>query len=74
AYNKLMALMKNPILKIGELILFAIVLIHVFAGIRITILEMGIATKYQKSMAYIGAFLVIAIWMVGAFYFLREVF
>lgn len=74
AYNKLMAFMKNPLLKIGELILFAIVLKHVFAGIRITLLEMGISTKYQKTMAYAGAFLVAMIWLVGAFYFLREVF
>lgn len=73
-YNKLMSLMKNPILKIGELILFAIVLKHVFAGIRITLLEMGVSTKYQKYMAYVCAFLVVVIWFVGAFYFLKEVF
>lgn len=74
AYNKLMAFMKNPLLKIGELILFAIVLKHVFAGIRITLLEMGVSTKYQKPMAYTGAFLVAIIWLIGAFYFLKEVF
>ncbi|MGB9892094.1 succinate dehydrogenase, cytochrome b556 subunit [Thermodesulfovibrio yellowstonii] len=73
-YNNLMAFMKNPLLKIGELILFAIVLKHVFAGIRITLLEMGVSTKYHKSMAYVGALLVFLIWVVGAFYFLREVF
>ncbi len=73
-YNKLMELMKNPLLKIGELILFAIVLKHVFAGIRITLLEMGVSTKYHKSMAYIGAVFAFLIWIVGAFYFLREVF
>lgn len=73
-YNKIMALMKNPIIKIGELILFAIVLKHIFAGLRITLLEMGLSTKYQKSMAYVGAFMVFVIWVVGAFYFLKEVF
>lgn len=74
AYNKIMAMMKNPILKIGELILFAIVLKHMFAGIRITLLEMGIPTKYQKQIAYLGALLVAVVWFLGAFYFLREVF
>ncbi|GLI53837.1 succinate dehydrogenase, cytochrome b556 subunit [Thermodesulfovibrio yellowstonii] len=74
AYNNIMALMKNPVIKIGELILFAIVLKHVFAGIRITLLEMGVSTKYQKPMAYVGALLVFIVWLAGAFYFLREVF
>ncbi|MCX7724348.1 MAG: succinate dehydrogenase, cytochrome b556 subunit [Thermodesulfovibrio sp.] len=73
-YNKIMALMKNPFIKFAELILFAVILIHVFAGIRITLLEMGVSTKYQKSMAYFSAFLVGLVWIVGAFYFLREVF
>lgn len=74
AYNKLMALMKNPIIKLGELILFAIVLKHVFAGIRITLLEMGVSTKYQKQMAYAGAVVVAVLWFIGAIYFLKEVF
>ncbi|GAB5046527.1 succinate dehydrogenase, cytochrome b556 subunit [Thermodesulfovibrio sp. TK110] len=73
AYNKLMALMKNPIIKIGELVLFAVVLKHVFAGLRITLLEIGVSTKYQKQMAYAGATLVAVLWFIGAFYFLKEV-
>ncbi len=73
AYNKIMAIMKNPLLKVGELILFAIILKHVFAGLRITLLELGISTKYQKTMAYIGAIAVALLWIIGAFYFLREV-
>lgn len=74
AYNKLMELMKNPLLKIGELMLFAVVLIHVFAGIRITLLEIGVSTRYHKSMVYMGALLVFLMLIVGAFYFLDEVF
>lgn len=74
SYIKLMDTMKNPILKIGELILFAIVLKHIFAGIRISLLEMGISTKYQKQMTYAGALLVAIIWFIGAIYFLKEVF
>ncbi len=73
AYNKIMAIMKNPLLKFGELILFAIVLMHVFAGLRITLLEFGISTKYQKTMAYMGALVVGVLWIIGTFYFLREV-
>lgn len=73
AYTRLMAAMENPFLKIGELILFAVVLLHVFAGIRITLLEIGVSTKYQKPIAYAGAFLIVIIWIIGAFYFLREV-
>lgn len=74
SFNKLMVIMKNPIIKFGELILFAIVLKHVFAGIRITLLEMGFSTRYQKPMAYLGAFLVALIWVIGALYFFKEVF
>jgi succinate dehydrogenase / fumarate reductase cytochrome b subunit len=73
-YNKLMDFLKNPIFKIFELILFAIVLKHLFGGIRITLLEIGFSTKYHKTMSYIGAFLVFIIWIVGAFYFLKEAF
>lgn len=74
SYNKLMAMMKNPVVKIGELILFAVVLKHVFAGIRVTLLEIGFSTKYQKPMAYIAATLVAVLWFIGAVYFLKEVF
>ncbi|MGB9709873.1 MAG: succinate dehydrogenase, cytochrome b556 subunit [Thermodesulfovibrio sp.] len=74
AYNKIMALMKNPVIKIGELVLFAVVLKHVFAGIRITLLEIGVSTKYQKQMVYAGAAFVAVLWFIGAFYFLKEVF
>lgn len=74
AYNKLMSLMKNPVVKIGELILLAVVLKHAFAGIRITLLEMGVSTKFQKPMAYTAAALVAVLWFIGAVYFLKEVF
>jgi|YNPBryulayer2012_1023412.scaffolds.fasta_scaffold00054_16 succinate dehydrogenase / fumarate reductase cytochrome b subunit len=74
AYEKLMSMMKNPIIKFGELILFALVLKHVFAGIRITLLEMGVSTKYQKQLAYAGALIIAVLWFIGAFYFLQEVF
>lgn len=72
SYTKLMAAMDNLFFKIGELILFAVVLLHVFAGIRITLLEIGVSTKYQKPLAYAGAFLIVIIWIIGAFYFLSE--
>ncbi len=74
SYNQIMNMMKNPVIKIGELMLFAVVLIHVFAGIRITMLEIGFSTKYHKQMAYFSAFAVCLIWLIGAFYFLKEVF
>lgn len=74
SYNRLMGMMKNPIVKIGELGLFAVVLIHVFAGLRVTFLEAGISTKYQKHMAYTGAVFIALVWFIGAVYFLKEVF
>lgn len=74
SYSKLISMMRNPIVKIGELVLFAIVLTHVFAGIRITLLEAGVSTKYQKTMAYAGAVAAAAVWFIGAVYFLKEVF
>lgn len=73
SYSKIMSLMKNPVIKIGELILFAVVLKHVFAGLRITLLEFGVSTKYQKFLAYCAATLVAVVWIVGALYFLKEV-
>lgn len=74
SYERIMEIMKNPFIKIGELILFAIVLKHAFAGLRITLLEIGISTKIQKKLAYFGAFLVALLWTFGAYYILKEVF
>lgn len=74
SYESIMEIMKNPLIKIGELILFAIVLKHAFAGLRITLLELGVSTKIHKHLAYLGALLVAVLWTFGAFYLLKEVF
>ncbi|MCS7203833.1 MAG: succinate dehydrogenase, cytochrome b556 subunit [Thermodesulfovibrio sp.] len=72
SYNEIMALMKNPAVKISELILLAVVLKHAFAGLRITLFELGVSTKYQKSITYLMASLVALLWSIGAFYFIKE--
>ncbi len=53
-YNKVMALYRHPLFKIGEVGLFGSVLYHSFNGIRITLIDFWPAgTKYHKQMFYV---------------------
>jgi succinate dehydrogenase / fumarate reductase cytochrome b subunit len=66
-FAALMALMKHPLVKAGELGLLALVLLHGLNGLRVTLLELGLPTRTQKPLFYggmaLGAFVLVA----GAF-------
>lgn len=50
AYNGFVALVKNPILKLGELAVVAAGIIHGLNGIRIALTSFGIAVRYQRQI------------------------
>ncbi len=53
-YNKVIALYRNPIFKLGEVGLFAAVLYHSLNGVRITVVDFWPSgTKYHKQMFYV---------------------
>ena len=50
AYDGFIALVKNPLFLIGELLVVAAALIHGLNGIRIGLTSFGIWAKYQKQL------------------------
>jgi len=48
AYGSFIAMVQNPIYKLGELLVIAACFIHGFNGIRIALNSVGVAVKYQK--------------------------
>ncbi|MBI2119475.1 MAG: succinate dehydrogenase, cytochrome b556 subunit [Elusimicrobia bacterium] len=53
-YNKVIAIYRNPIFKIGEVGLFAAVLYHALNGIRIMIIDfVPEFTKYHRQIFYL---------------------
>lgn len=53
-YNKMIAIYRNPLFKIGEVGLFASVLYHALNGIRIILVDFWPeGTKYHKQMFWI---------------------
>ena len=57
-YNKVIALYRNPVFKVGELFLFAAVLYHALNGVRIILIDFWPSgTQYHKQMFYAEMFL-----------------
>ncbi|OGR50859.1 MAG: succinate dehydrogenase, cytochrome b556 subunit [Elusimicrobia bacterium RIFCSPLOWO2_02_FULL_39_32] len=53
-YNKVIAIYRNPIFKIGEVGLFAAVLYHALNGIRIILIDfIPETTKYHRQIFYV---------------------
>lgn len=50
AYDGFIALVENPLFKLGELLVIAAGLIHGLNGIRIALNSFGIGTRYQRPM------------------------
>ena len=42
--------MDNPLVKAGEAMLLLLVIVHSLNGVRLTLLDAGIATKHQRSL------------------------
>lgn len=70
AYNHFIALVKNPVLKLGEMAVVAAALIHGLNGIRIALNSFGIAVRYQRQI-FLGlmALAVIGIAIFGTIMF-----
>ncbi len=64
AFNGFIALAKNPVFKVGELLVIAAGVIHGLNGIRIALNSFGVGTRYQKQsfIALMSLALVIILW------------
>lgn len=54
-YEALMNMMKNPMVKLSEAGLLALVAAHALNGIRLTLVDLGAPTRFQKLMFWIAA-------------------
>ncbi|MBZ0155926.1 MAG: succinate dehydrogenase, cytochrome b556 subunit [Alphaproteobacteria bacterium] len=69
-YEKLMAMMKNPLVKLSEVGLLALVTAHALNGVRVTLLELGLSTRLQKPLFWTAVAVGIVICLAGARVFL----
>lgn len=53
-YERMMKLMKNPLVGLGEIGLLGLVIAHALNGVRLTLLDLGISTRFQKPLFWIA--------------------
>jgi len=51
-YSAIMGLMKNPLVVLSEVGLLGLVLAHGLNGLRVTLLELGLASRIHKTLFY----------------------
>ncbi|MDH5203457.1 MAG: succinate dehydrogenase, cytochrome b556 subunit [Nitrospirota bacterium] len=64
-FESLMNLFKNPFVKIGEIGLIGLVIAHSLNGLRLTFIDAGLSTRFQKPMFW-TAFATGALILMGA--------
>ena len=74
-YNKVMAIYKHPLFRIGEVGLLAAVLFHALNGIRIILIDFwDKAVTYQKQIFYVEMVLFVIGLVWGGYLMLKPVF
>ncbi len=64
-FNSMMALMKHPLVKLSEVGLLGLVLAHGLNGLRLTLLELGVSSRLQKSLFWTAVATGIVILFIG---------
>lgn len=65
-YKSLMAFMENPLVKLSEVALLALVITHAVNGSRLVLIDMGVPTKLHKPLFWAGALAGGALFVLGA--------
>lgn len=65
-FESLRKLLDDPLVKFGEAGLLLIVIAHSFNGVRLTLLDMGVPTRLQKTLFFIAALTGGMIFFIGA--------
>ncbi len=69
-YAELLLLLKNPLVKLGEIFLLAMVIVHACNGIRLTMLDLGAPTRTQKTIFIVlvvlggGTLFLLGVWPI----------
>jgi succinate dehydrogenase / fumarate reductase cytochrome b subunit len=66
-YESLMEAMDNPLIKTGEAMLLLLIIAHALNGVRLTLLDCGVASKYHKRLFCSAAVLAGIIFLAGVF-------
>lgn len=56
-FASLMGLLKHPLVKLSEVGLLAVVVAHTLNGVRLTLIDLGAPTRYQKPLFIIASLL-----------------
>ena len=73
-FNKMMALYRHPVFRLGEIVLGGTVLLHVLNGIRVIIIDFWpAATVVQRKLFYGVLAVFAAIYIPVAIYMLQEI-
>lgn len=74
-YNAAVALYRNPIGRLGEIVLIGAVLYHAINGVRVIIIDfVPKAVKYQRQLFYASVLVFLGLFTPGALYLLKEIF
>ncbi len=74
-YNKVMAIYKHPLFRVGEVGLLGAVLFHALNGVRIILVDFWEkATEYHKQIFYVEAVLFVIGFVWGGYLMLKPVF
>lgn len=65
-FEKVMGLMRHPLVKAAEVGLMALVAAHALNGVRLTLLDLGLGTRSQKPAFWAAAVFGLAIVAAGA--------
>lgn len=65
AYDEFLTLTNLPLIKLGETVLIAAVILHGLNGLRLTLLALGIGLRYQKT--FFASIFLIALLLTGIF-------
>ncbi len=49
-YERLAGLMETPLVRSGELLLLALVIVHSLNGVRLTLIDLGLSSRLQKPL------------------------
>jgi succinate dehydrogenase / fumarate reductase cytochrome b subunit len=74
SFDGAMELLENPIFVAGELLLFAVVLLHILNGIRVMLFNLGIGVRNQKAMFWVCIAIAFVLWAYGSYFLLPYVF
>lgn len=61
-----MKVMDNPLARIGEAGLLLLVITHSLNGVRLTLLDLGMPTRFQKPLFWSAAMIGGIIFLIGA--------